>query len=124
MICAMVVSSCKDKVLIPAQDAEHTGIFRSPSSGKYSEYIISPEKAIEMVANDLKRSGSEFAGKQISHVETVIIEGIRQMLSEDLFEEDFILLSAPAFYIVHLKNEGYMKFFLYLCNLIRKYEIF
>ena len=107
IICAAAVSSCKDDAMVSASDAERTGISRAPQHGDYSWYIISPDEAIDMVVKDLEKSGGEFVKKQISHVEPVMIEGIKHLINPELFENDFIAASDPAFYIVHFKEEGY-----------------
>ena len=108
IICAIVVSSCKDDAgLTSALDAEKAGVFRAPG-GKYSDYIISPEEAMDMVANDLKKSGGEFAKKRITGAEPVILGKITVNMKgwEDLYEQGYFKSEDPAFYIVHFETDG------------------
>jgi len=105
------LSSCnKDDVTVPASDAGKGVVARAAGNGgSYSDYIITPQEAMDMVANDLKKSGGEFAKKQVESVEPVIISGIQQLLDPELFDCGLIVASDPAFYIVHFqKDDGYV----------------
>ena len=109
-VCATVMVSCtKDAMLDSAQDAEQRGIARSPG-GKYSDYIITPEEAMNMVDKDLQESGGEFAKKQVSHVEPVMNEVFMELYSQKvplMIEMDLIKSTDPMLYIVHFEDEGF-----------------
>jgi len=109
IICAMIVSSCKDGGVNPALDAEQQGISRTPMSGNYSEYIISPDEAMDMVAKDLYESGGEFAKKQIADIEPLLYSDFEFELQyfEELQELGIIEMSDPMMYIVRFVDGGY-----------------
>jgi len=103
------LSSCKNDGLISAQDAEQMGIARSPVSSNYSDYIISPDDAMDMVADDLKQSGGEFAKKQIADIEPLLYSDFEFELQyfEELQELGIIEMSDPMIYIVRFVDGGY-----------------
>ena len=106
-VCATVMASCnKNAMLNSAQDAEQKGIARSPG-GKYSDYIISLQEAMDMVADDLKESGGKFAQKQVSYAQPVILGEITVNMEvwDMIFEKELFKREDPAFYIVHFEGE-------------------
>jgi len=108
-VCATVMVSCtKDTMLNSAQDAEHGVIARSPG-GIYSDYIITPEEAMNMVDKDLQESGGEFAQKHTDYVEPLLFSDFEFELKyfEDLAELDIIKMSDPLAYIVYFDDDGY-----------------
>ena len=104
------LASCnKYAMLNSAQDAEHGVIARSPMGGDYSDYIITPEEALIMVANDLIQSGGEFARKQVDYVEPLLFSDFEFELGyfEELERLDIIKMSDPLAYIVYFDDDGY-----------------
>ena len=103
------LSSCKDESVIPAQDAERGVIAKVPGGGNYSEYIITPKEAIDMVAKDLKELGGKFAKKQVKDVEPLLFSDFEFELEyfEKLEELGAIKVSDPMVYIVRFVEGGY-----------------
>jgi len=105
LVASLGLSSCKDSSMLPAPDAEQAGIARAPV-GKYSEYIISPDEAIDIVANDLKQSGGVFAQKRIADIEPLLFSDF-EFDFNNLQELGAIKVSDPLIYIVRFEKGGY-----------------